>query len=317
LPAFISHSDLGDRLAIVATVDAAPQVAPFDGIPLVRSLGDLRRLEPIDFVDICTPTATHFALTLEALAAGYHVICEKPVALTRAEARRLARAARRANRIVMPCHQHRYNPVWGQIRTWLAEDRIGRWHLAEVAVYRAEADRGSSTSATPWRGVQQHALGGVLLDHGTHLFYALMDLGGVPHTVRAWTSKLRHRTYDVEDTAQVILEYPNRAATMFLSWAGHQRENRIRIIGERGVIEWAGGALSLSTGASATESIDLTAQSSKTSYVGWFGDLFTDFTRALDAGDGERYLADVARVAAVLEAAYRSAATGSAQRVQE
>jgi hypothetical protein len=65
------------------------------------------------------------------------------------------------------------------------------------------------------------------------------------------------------------------------------------------------------------ESIDLTAQSNKASYVGWFGDLFADFTRAVDAGDGERYLADVERVAAVLEAAYRSAASGSVQPVPQ
>ncbi|MBI4500024.1 MAG: Gfo/Idh/MocA family oxidoreductase [Gemmatimonadetes bacterium] len=309
LPAFIADRRLEDRFAIVATVDAGEGVSPFDGIPLLRSMDTLREMGPIDFVDICTPTATHLPLTLQALAAGYHVVCEKPVALTRSEATQVARAAHRANRIVMPCHQHRFNPVWRQIARWLEDDALGRWHLAELSVYRAEADRGASNAETPWRGLWDHARGGVLLDHGTHFLYNLMDLAGPPAGVRAWTGQLRHQAFDVEDTAQLILEYPGRIATVFLSWAGHQRENRIRIIGERGVIEWRGAALTCEANG-VVESVDCSMQSNKASYTGWFGDLFADFAGTLDCRDGDEYLADIARVAAVLEAAYASAASG-------
>jgi predicted dehydrogenase len=315
LPAFLADRRLADRFDIVATVDAGEGVAPFDGLPLLRSMEALRQAGPIDFVDICTPTATHYSLTLEALAAGYHVICEKPVAVTNAEASGVARAARRADRIVMPCHQHRFNPVWRHIAAWLADGAIGRWHLAELSVYRSEADRGSSTAPTPWRGLRDHARGGVLLDHGTHLLYALMDLAGPPATVRSWTGQLLHQSYDVEDTAQLVLEYPDRLATLFLSWAGHKRENRIRIFGERGVIEWHGSALTCEANG-IVESLDFTAQSNKTSYAGWFGDLFADFSDALDARSGEEYLTDIARVAAVMEAAYASAASGRSRPVK-
>ena len=96
---------------------------------------------------------------------------------------------------------------------------------------------------TPWRGLAEESRGGILLDHGTHLLYQLLDAGGMPEQVRAWTGRLRHGDYDVEDSAQVMLEYPGRLAKVFLTWAARQRENRIRFVGDEGMIEWVGGTL--------------------------------------------------------------------------
>lgn len=142
LPALRGTAGLRARVDIVALVDNAADVAPVDGIPLLSGREQLRDLAPLDFIDICTPTASHVDLTLWGLEQGYHVVCEKPVALTRAEADRVAAAARANGRIVMPCHQYRYNPVWMKVKQWLAAGAIGRWHLAELAVYRLAADPG-------------------------------------------------------------------------------------------------------------------------------------------------------------------------------
>src|SRR5690349_23718973 len=96
LPALRGAAALRSRVDIVAVVDSAPGVPPVDGIPLVRDRAALRDVAggPLDFIDICTPTASHLELTLWGLEQGYHVVCEKPVALTRAEAQRIAGAAR-------------------------------------------------------------------------------------------------------------------------------------------------------------------------------------------------------------------------------
>jgi predicted dehydrogenase len=306
LPGFLRDPRVEKRLRIVAGVDGVPNGHTPD-FPVVHSVDDLLEFEPIDFVDICTPTASHLPLTLWALQSGYHVLCEKPVAVSRAEAEQVARAARAAGKVVFPCHQYRFNPVWRQIRKWIAEGAIGRWHLAELSVHRLEADRGAAKAAAPWRGQRDSARGGVLLDHGTHLLYTLMDIAGPPTSVDAWTAQLRH-SYDVEDTANVVLEYPNAMATMFLTWAGQKRENHIRFIGEHGTISWSGGALTLET-AGRNESVDLSAQMDKSSYVGWFSDLFHAFANAVDEQDIETHLADITNVATVLEAAYDSAAS--------
>src|SRR5207244_10973775 len=182
---------LGARVEVVAVVDSAANVPPAAGLPLLPHRDRLRDLAPVDFIDICTPTASHLELTLWGLEQGYHVVCEKPVALTRAEAGRIGAASRASGRIVMPCHQYRFNPVWQRVKEWLAAGAIGRWHLAEFSVHRLAADPGREAGSRPWRGTSATGRGGVLLDHGTHLVYQLLDVAGMPAAVRASTGRLR------------------------------------------------------------------------------------------------------------------------------
>ena len=303
LPAFQRDPDVASRLRIVGLMDESPTAAPVDGLPLVRTPEELGALGPIDFIDICTPTASHLELSLWGLSQGYHVLCEKPVATTRAEAAALAEAAQHAQRVVVPCHQYRFNPVWRRVRRWLDDGIIGRWYLAEFRVYRMAADAGIAGASVPWRGRRAAGRGGVVLDHGTHLVYELLDVAGPPARVRAWTGRLRHGEYDVEDSAQLLFEYPDRLATMFLTWAARRRENEIRFTGERGSITWSGGILTLERDGE-VETFDHTAELDKASYARWFADLFQDFAVAMDSGDCARHVADIAQVAAVLEAAY-------------
>ena len=285
VPALRQNKGVRARLEVVAVVDSA-DVAPIEGLPLVRDLADLDRFGSLDFIDICTPTASHLGLVLWGLEHGLHVVCEKPVALDQAEAARIAAAARRVGRVVMPCHQYRYNPAWRQVREWLAADAIGRWHLAEFAVYRQFADPGARTDGAPWRGTSGTGRGGVLLDHGTHLLYQVLDAAGWPRMVRAWTARLRHQDYDVEDTAHIALEYSGRAVTLFLTWAARHRETRLRFTGERGVIEWNGGELRLDSRERA-ERLDFTRELDKAFYWHWFASLFADFVVAMDRAEGE------------------------------
>jgi predicted dehydrogenase len=314
IPGFMYDAATRNRLEIVATVDGSPSVVPLDGVPQIGSREELRAISDVDFVDICTPTSSHLDLTIWALEQGYHVLCEKPVALTSREAHRIADASRAAGRVVMPCHQYRYNPVWVQLRKWLAEGAIGRWHLAELRVYRLMADRGTSADPTPWRGLHADARGGILLDHGTHLIYQMLDAAGVPPRVRAWTGLLRHRDYDVEDSAHLLFEYPERIGMMFLTWAARHRESQVRFIGDGGSIDWTGGTLRLERDGE-VQSFDYSAQLEKSAYPAWFAGLFNAFADAMDAGDLEPSLQDLGNVAAVLEGAYEAARTGVVQEV--
>jgi predicted dehydrogenase len=312
LPGTRQDPQLRNRLAFVVAVDPAPDARSGAEIPVIADRQALESFAPIDFVDVCTPTGQHLATTLWALEQGLHVLCEKPVATTRAESNAIAAAARQAGRVVMPCHQHRFNPAWQQMQRWLHDGAIGRWHLAELSVYRPAADAGRGDPARPWRTVAAEGAGGILLDHGTHLLYSLLDAAGaMPTAVRAWTGRLLHREYGVEDTAQVILEFPDRLATMMLTWAAPHRENRVRFIGDRGTIDWQGGVLTLERAPHQRETLDFSAQLDKRSYAGWFAALFGTFADALDRGTAPEALDEIDRVARVLEAAYDAAATGS------
>jgi predicted dehydrogenase len=311
--------DLTKRFEIVAAVDpmrVGERVV--DGLPVHADLDELLAEQPIDFVDIATPTATHVSLSRLALEHELHVLCEKPVALTRGDAEALVNLSCARHRVLVPCHQYRANPVWRRIRQWLDEGAIGRWHLCEIAVYRTQADRGTSADQLPWRVRKRDAVGGVLLDHGTHLLYTVLDLDSSPTGISAWIDTLAHRNYEVEDTAQIRVQYVDRVATLFLTWAARRRETRVHIVGERGSISWIDGALSIERDG-ALETIDCSRELDKKSYTGWFADLFSHFADVLDAGasgpiaDASR--ADVVRVATLLEAAYKSAELGGVVRL--
>src|SRR2546430_12925625 len=154
LPARRGGATLRDRVEVVALVDSASDVPPVDTIPLLGRREQLSDRAPLDFIDICTPTASHLELTLWGLRQGYHVVCEKPVALTRGEADRIATAARTHGRIVMPCHQYRHNPVWMKVKEWLASGAIGRWHFAEVSVHPTTGDPRPVAGGAPRRGTR-------------------------------------------------------------------------------------------------------------------------------------------------------------------
>jgi predicted dehydrogenase len=312
IPAFRQGVGVRDRIEIVALVDAANDVRPIDGVPvpLLRDRDDLEQVGPIDFIDVCTPTASHLDLVLWGLERGFDVVCEKPVALTPAEAARIAAAARANGRVVMPCHQYRYNPAWMKVCEWLGDGLIGRWHLAEFAVYRQFADPGSRPNVRPWRGASTESRGGVLLDHGTHLVYQVLDVAGMPSAVRSWTGRLSHQQYDVEDTAALLLEYPDRVALMFLTWSARHRENRIRFVGEAGMIEWVDGELRLERDGR-VERFDFSRELDKASYWRWFACLFQDFIVAMDRREVEPSLQDIANVACVLERAYEVSRSAS------
>src|SRR2546429_9533143 len=105
----------------------------------------------------------------------------------------------------------------------------------------------------------------------------------MPAAVSAWTGRLRHAGYDVEDTAALRFEYPDRLATMFFTWAGRTRENRIRFVGDAGMIEWVDGELRLQR-AGAGERLDLAAQPPKTAYQRWLPWPVAAFRSAVEPG---------------------------------
>jgi predicted dehydrogenase len=308
LPGFLQGEGVAERLRVVATVDEADRATGFAGIPHFADRHAAARSRAIDFVDVCTPTASHLELTLWALERGYHALCEKPVALCQREVAQL-RAASRNRLVVMGCHQYRYNPAWQQLRAWLDAGAIGAWHLAEFQVYRTAADAGIARSSEPWRGRQAEAGGGVLLDHGTHFVYQLLDVAGMPASVQCWTGTLRHQEYDVEDTAHLLLDFGGRLGVLFLTWAADRRENRIRFTGSDGSIEWSGGMLRL-LGKHGPLERNFSAELDKASYYHWFASLFHDFADRIERQDTIAPLEDIARVTHVLEAAYGAHANG-------
>jgi len=165
----------GARLVAVGSrsTEKGAEFARQNGIE--RSYGSYAELvaDPdVDAIYVATPHPMHCEHTLLALDAGKAVLCEKPFAVSAAEARRMIERARARKLFLMEAMWTRLNPITVQVRQWLAEGRIGEPRLATI-------DFGFRAAWNPESRLLNPALaGGALLDVGVYvLAYASMIFG--------------------------------------------------------------------------------------------------------------------------------------------
>jgi predicted dehydrogenase len=157
------------------------------GLAVHADPAELLADERIELVSICTPTDTHVALALQALAAGKHVVVEKPVALRARDVARLAAAAKRARRTCMPAMCMRFWPGWSWLKEQVGSRAFGR---VRSAVFRRLA------APPSWsRGFYGNAKksGGALFDLHVHDADFVRHCFGAPAAV-ASTGSLDHLT---------------------------------------------------------------------------------------------------------------------------
>jgi predicted dehydrogenase len=119
----------------------------------------------LDLVLISTPPHTHHPLALQALAAGKHVICEKPLALTLGQADEMIAAAAAAGRLLVVNHMLRYNPLLEIVRRIIASRALGA-PLHFLFENYAEDER---LPANHWFWDRRHS-GGIFIEHAVHFF---------------------------------------------------------------------------------------------------------------------------------------------------
>jgi len=255
-----------------ANLDAAARVFP--NARLYAKAEELLDRERLDFCDLCTPPFTHRSLVEAAAARGVHVLCEKPIAPSLADAEAIARAVRWAGIVFVPCHQYHHSPQWQAVLRLLP--RIGRIHLVEYEVHRTEANPGNPNWSPAWRTDRSLAGGGILFDHGAHIFYQLRSVLGEPAAVQATVRTLRHSGYGVEDSAFVVLDYGDRLAEVRLTWAARRRAVRFQFVGESG--ELLGDDERVSLRAAASEELSFAdGMSRDSSHSDWYAPLMADF----------------------------------------
>ncbi|WP_432076825.1 Gfo/Idh/MocA family protein [Streptomyces wuyuanensis] len=121
IPAWIA---LGARIRIFSTDDQAALLAEEFGLTETACLEEA--LDGASVADICTPTTTHRGIALAAFAAGVDVLCEKPLALTPADALEMAEAAHKAGRRLYPGHVVRFFPAYARLRSTIESGVLGR-----------------------------------------------------------------------------------------------------------------------------------------------------------------------------------------------
>ena len=211
------------RLTITALVDAVPTAATELADQVVSELGGARpalyeRLQdalatsPIDLVVVCTPSGLHVRLADEALAAGKHVVIEKPLDVSMPRAREIAGlAAEAATRglVVSVISQHRFDPSSVAVAQAVRDGRFGRLTsgIASVAWWRSQEYYDSGQ----WRGTWELDGGGAVMNQGVHTVDLLVWFLGRPVEIVAQTALLAHERVEVEDIAVATVRFESGA----------------------------------------------------------------------------------------------------------
>lgn len=222
------------RLVAVADVigDRADAVAAEHKIPM--AFDDYRRLlelDEVDIVSICTPPAAHMETTIAALEAGKHVLCEKPMAMTAAEAQKMVDAADRTGKKLAIGFQSRFSDNAQALKRL-----IDRGELGDIYYGRAVYNRRRGIPSWGMFYSREQNGGGPMIDVGVHVLDLALWLMGNPKPVSVLGSAYRkfgnrddvfnrfgpwnHKDYDVEDFAVAMIRLENGATlNLECSWA--------------------------------------------------------------------------------------------------
>ncbi|HEX9904995.1 MAG TPA: Gfo/Idh/MocA family oxidoreductase [Propylenella sp.] len=237
---------LKPELAVIADRDEALAAEAARRLGFQKGVGDWRLLvgDPaVDLVAIATPNSLHRPVAIAALAAGKAVYCEKPLAPSLADARRMAEAADAAGAISLAGFQYLKNPI---IR--LARDMIEAGEIGEIVGFRGiHAEDYMTDPDAPFSFRNERIGGGVLLDLGSHIVALARHLAGPIADVAA-ASRIVHasrpspsgpRPVETEDHAHFTARFESGAIGNFTaSWVtpGRKMQLEFELVGTRGSI---------------------------------------------------------------------------------
>ncbi len=228
--------DAGGELRAVATSSASGGRIAAHALGAERAEADSAALldaADIDVVHICTPNATHADLALRALAAGKHVVCEKPLATTAADAKRLADAAAERGLVGAVPFVYRYHPMVREARARMQRGDVGALLTLDCSYLQ---DWMLLPSDDDWR--VQAASGGAsraFADIGSHLCDLIEFVIG--ERIRALSARTRRvfperggRAVDTEDIVAVLVETESGAlGTLLISQMAAGRKNALTL----------------------------------------------------------------------------------------
>jgi myo-inositol 2-dehydrogenase/D-chiro-inositol 1-dehydrogenase len=195
------------RVVSVADVShlAAEKLASrWQGAKALESAEEIIGDPSIDAVWICTPTAMHLKVCIAAANAGKHIFCEKPLAMTAAEASAMAAAIKASDVTSQVGLVLRFSPVYNVIKTMFQEPDVGK--LLSVTM-RDDQDfpiRGAHASA--WRNNPSLTAGGTLIEHSVHDFDLLTWMFGPVTSLYCRTRNLNGAD-GVEDFGATSMEF--------------------------------------------------------------------------------------------------------------
>ena len=230
IPALLAE----ERSKVWGIVTRDPAKAERYGVPAFTSLEDALSQDGVDVVYVASPVFLHAPQTLASLAAGKHVLCEKPMAMNYAEALTMVKAASTAGKTLGVAYYRRAYPKLHGARELLRQGAIGQPLLAYISCHNGWP---GDEDYAPWRLDPAQSGGGPLFDIGSHRIDVLNFLFGEPERVTCHRANAAHAAA-VEDCATVLIEYRSKVRGIVdVRWNSLVNRDEFRIIGTDGEMD--------------------------------------------------------------------------------
>lgn len=249
-------SRIDGRFQLVAgALSSTPEKAQASGAALgldpARTYDDFKAMairearlkDGIEAVAIVTPNHVHYAAAREFLKRGIHVICDKPLTSTMADAKKLVKAAQDSDALFVLTHNYTGYPMIRQARQMVAEGQLGNLRVVQVEYPQDWLTKADDSKQASWRtDPAQSGLGGSTGDIGTHAYNLSSFVTGLELESLAADLQAFVPGRELDDNAHVMLRYKGGARGML--WCsqvapGNENALRLRVYGDKGGIEWA------------------------------------------------------------------------------
>lgn len=247
-------SRIDDRYELVAgALSSTPEKSRASGaaLGLPRIYDDYKQMAirearlktGIEAVSIVTPNHVHYAAAREFLKRGIHVICDKPLTSTLADAKKLVKAAEQSDALFILTHNYTGYPMVRQAREMVANGDIGNIRVVQVEYPQDWLSEEQDFKQAEWRtDPARSGAGGSTGDIGTHAHNLACFISGLEVDSLAADLDAFVPGRQVDDNAHVMLRFKGGAKGMLWSSQvapGNENALRIRIYGEKGGLEWA------------------------------------------------------------------------------
>ncbi|NOD37052.1 MULTISPECIES: Gfo/Idh/MocA family protein [unclassified Ruegeria] len=207
------------------------------------AIREARLKSGIEAVSIVTPNNVHYAAAREFLKRGIHVICDKPLTSTLADAKKLVKAAESANALFILTHNYTGYSMVRQAREMVANGDIGKIRVVQVEYPQDWLTEQQDFKQAEWRtDPERSGAGGSTGDIGTHAYNLACFVTGLNAESLAADLQAFVPGRKVDDNAHVLLRFEGGARGMLWSSQvapGNENALRLRVYGEKGGLEWS------------------------------------------------------------------------------
>ncbi|MDQ0198003.1 Gfo/Idh/MocA family protein [Neobacillus ginsengisoli] len=219
--------------------ERALEVAEKYGVLSFTSYKALLESSEVDAVSVCTPNYLHAPISIAALEAGIHVLCEKPMATSKQEAEAMIAAAKASGKKLMIAHNQRFVPSHQKARQFIQSGEIGKIYSFRTAFGHGGPEGWSVEGKEGWFFQKEKAFVGAMGDLGVHKTDLLRYvLGEEIVEVGSFVETSAKNFADVDDNAVCVLKTESGIiGTLAASWAYVSKEDNSTIIyGEKAIL---------------------------------------------------------------------------------